>query len=138
MARPLSDNQFARLLEFRVALRKFSHWSEEQAASVGLTAAQHQLLVAIRGHRDPRGPTITDIADYLLVRHHSAIGLIRRAEALGMVRRTGDPQDQRLVRLELTELGHERVNRLAALHLSELKGLAPLLDALVAVSDDAP
>jgi len=138
MARPLSDSQFAQLLAFRVALRKFTHWSEAQAASAGLTSAQHQLLVAIRGHRDPRGPTITDVADYLLVRHHSAIGLIARAEALGLLRRVRDDEDQRLVRLALTNLGHRRVNQLAALHLSELRDLAPLLDALVAVAGEAP
>lgn len=136
MPRQLSDKQFAQLLEFRVALRKFSHWSEAQAAAVGLTSAQHQLLVAIRGHGDPRGPTITDVADYLLIRHHSAIGLIGRAEELGLVRRTRDDEDQRLVRLRLTDLGHRRVNQLAALHLSELRNLAPLLEALVAVAGD--
>jgi DNA-binding MarR family transcriptional regulator len=129
----LTEKQWRTLLSFRVGLRAFLHWSETQAASVGLTAAQHQLLVAIRGHAGKEDPTISDVAGYLFVRHHSAIGLVERAEALGLVERYRDPDDQRLVRLALTAVGHERVNALAPAHLEELKRLAPLLDALVAV-----
>lgn len=132
MARPLTDGQFATLLEFRVAWRKFTHWSEQQALAAGLTPAQHQLLVAIRGHGDRRGPTITEVSEYLLLRHHSVIGIVQRAEALGLVERRDDPDDHRLVRLRLTPLGRRRVDKLAALHLAELATLAPLLDALVA------
>ncbi len=136
MPRPLSEKQWRTLLSFRIALRGFHHWSEGQAASVGLTAAQHQLLVAVRGHPGKDDPTISDLAGYLFVRHHSAIGLLERAEALGLVQRYRDPEDQRLVRVVLTPLGHERVEALAAAHLEELKRLAPLLDALVAVSTE--
>ncbi|HYX45009.1 MAG TPA: MarR family transcriptional regulator [Acidimicrobiales bacterium] len=136
MPRPLTEKQWRTLLSFRIALRAFLHWSEGQAASVGLTAAQHQLLVAVRGHRGKDDPTISDLAGYLYVRHHSAIGLLERAEALGLVQRYRDPEDQRLVRVVLTPLGHERVEALAAAHLEELKRLAPLLDALVAVSTE--
>lgn len=134
MPRPLTEKQWRTLLSFRVALRGFLDWSEGEAARVGLTAAQHQLLVAIRGHPGKEDPTITDVAGYLFVRHHSAIGLVERAEALGLVERYRDPDDQRLVRLALTPVGHERVNALAPAHLEELKRLAPLLDALVAVA----
>jgi DNA-binding MarR family transcriptional regulator len=136
MPRPLTEKQWRTLLSFRVALRGFLHWSEAQAASVGLPAAQHQLLVAIRGHPGKEDPTLTDVAGYLFVRHHSAIGLVERAEALGLVERYRDPDDQRLVRLVLTSLGREKVDSLAAVHLEELKRLAPLLDALVAVASD--
>ena len=136
MPRPLTEKQWRTLLSFRIALRGFLHWSEAQAATVGLTAAQHQLLVAIRGHPGKDDPTITDVAGYLFVRHHSAIGLVERAEALGLVQRYRDPEDQRLVRLMLTAVGQERVDALAPAHLEELKRLAPLLDALVAVSGD--
>ena len=54
----LTDADYQRLLELRSGLRLFLHWSEQQAASADLTPAQHQLLLAIRGHPDPRGPTI--------------------------------------------------------------------------------
>lgn len=135
MSRRLTERQWRTLLSFRVALRGFLHWSEAQAATVGLSPAQHQLLVAVRGHPGGEGPTITDVANYLFVRHHSAIGLVERTAALGLVERVDDPDDQRLVRVRLTPLGHERVESLAPAHLEELRRLAPLLDALVGVGD---
>ena len=131
----LSDSQFEHLLSFRTGLRRFQRWSEQQAAAAGLTPAQHQLLVAVRGHPDRRGPTIGEVAEYLLVRHHSAVELTDRAEAAGLVERRPDPDDQRIVRLGLTRTGSERVESLTGLHLAELARLAPLLDDLVAGLD---
>lgn len=118
--RKLNDADYARLLEFRTGLRRFLRWSEDQAAAVGLTPAHHQLLLAIRGHRNPRDPTIGDIAETLLVHHHSAVELIDRAAAAGLVERQGDPDDHRVVRVALTPLGAQRLGRLSALHLQEL------------------
>ncbi len=137
MPAPLSDADFQHLLAFRTGLRRFQRWSERQAAAVGLTHAQHQLLVAIRGHPDPRGPTIGEVADYLLVRHHSAVELADRAQAAGLVERRPDADDQRVVRLALTPLGQERVAALTALHLEELRRLEPLLHSLVEGLDTA-
>ena len=132
----LSDEQFARILEFRVALRRFGRFSEEQAANLDMTAAQYQLLLAIRGHDDPRGPTIADVARALLVRHHSAVGLVDRTQDLGLLERHRDPDDQRLVRLALTPLGQDRVNALARAHLKELRELAEVLGALLEADTD--
>jgi DNA-binding MarR family transcriptional regulator len=127
----LSDEQFGRILEFRVALRRFGRFSEEQAALMDMTAQQHQLLLAIRGHGDGRGPTIADVARHLMIRHHSVVGLVDRAQDLGLVERRGDADDHRLVRLALTPLGEERVNALALAHLKELRKLAEVLGALL-------
>jgi|SRR5262245_6352248 len=128
----LTDSEYRNLLASRTGLRRFLRWSEQQAAQAGLTPAQHQLLVAVRGHPDPRGPTIGQVAGHLLVRHHSAVELVDRAQALGLVERVPDGDDQRVVRLALTPAGHHRVRALTDLHLEELRRLAPLLDALVA------
>lgn len=81
-------------------------------------------MLAIRGHADPAGPTIGEAADYLLLQHHSAVGLVDRAEASGMVRRVRDEDDHRVVRLRLTAKGARRLERLSALHLQELDRLA--------------
>ena len=59
---PFRDRDYRRLLEFRTALRQFLYWSETQAVAAGITAAQHQLLLAVRGHRGDRGPTVGDVA----------------------------------------------------------------------------
>ncbi|HZQ31050.1 MAG TPA: MarR family transcriptional regulator [Mycobacterium sp.] len=120
----LPDDVYARLLVLRSRLRRFERWSAEQAQSAGLTPVQHQLLLAIRGHGDHRGPTIGDVADYLLLRHHSAGELVQRAETAGLVRRVGDESDRRISRLQLTSDGAARLESLTARHLEELERLA--------------
>lgn len=127
---PLPDSAYARLLALRTGLRHFERWSAKQAQAAGLTPAQHQLLLAIRGHRDPDGPTIGEVADYLLLRHHSAVGLVDRAESAGLVRRARSDEDHRIVRLHLTEVGAARLEALSALHLEELDRLALDLSAV--------
>jgi DNA-binding MarR family transcriptional regulator len=119
------------LLEFRTALRRFNHWSEQQAKAVGLTHAQHQLLLAVKGHTQGQAPTIGDVADYLMLRHHSAVELVNRAQAGGLIERQRDASDGRIVRLRLTRKGEECLAQLTTLHLSELRQLGPLLEHVI-------
>jgi DNA-binding MarR family transcriptional regulator len=123
----VANADYQLLLEFRTGLRRFLHWSEEQAHSVGLSPMQHQLLLAVRGHPAPRGPTIGDVAEHLLLRHHSAVGLVDRAESAGLVHRGQDRDDHRIVRLRLTARGAEKLRRLTAAALEELARLSPRL-----------
>jgi DNA-binding MarR family transcriptional regulator len=134
------EPDFAALLRFRTALRRFNHWSEAQAATVGLTHIQHQLLLAVKGHDDVRGPTIGEVAEYLLVRQHSVVELATRVEALGFIKRHADETDGRVVRLLLTPAGEDSIRALTEVHVRELRTLAPLLEALIDVSptDGAP
>jgi DNA-binding MarR family transcriptional regulator len=119
----LSDADYEDLLALRTGLRRFLRWSEQKAEGAGLTPAQHQLLLAVRGHTNRRGPTVGEVADYLMLRHHSAVGLVDRAEAAGLLRRARDPQDHRIVRIQLTAAGQKRLEALSALHLEELERL---------------
>jgi len=128
--REIGDSEYQRLLLFRTGLRRFLHWGAEQAEAAGLTPAQHQLLLAIRGHQDPRGPTIGDAAGYLFLRHHSAVGLVDRAEAAGLLERLEDQDDRRVVRLRLTPKGAGILVQLSQTHLEELARLAPEMRAL--------
>jgi DNA-binding MarR family transcriptional regulator len=125
-----TDADYARLLELRTGLRRFLRWSEEHAKAAGLTPAQHQLMLAIRGHADERGPTVSDIAHYLLLRHHSAVGLVDRAEEAGLVAREPDAANASAVRLRLTDEGSARLEALSEQHLDELAHLAPTMHAL--------
>ena len=125
-----TDEDYRRLLELRTGLRRFLRWSERQAQAAGLTPAQHQLLLAIRGHPDPRGPTVGDVAAYLLLRHHSAVGLVDRAETAGLLVRTQDRDNLSAVRLRLTDEGSRQLEALSELHLEELAHLAPTMNAL--------
>jgi len=127
----MSASDFQNLLAFRTSLRRFVHWSQTQARAVGLTPAQHQLLVAIKGHSGPQDPTISELAEYLLLRHHSVVELVDRAANTGIVARSRDAEDGRLTRVMLTPDGEGRLRRLGPAHLDELRNLAPVLDQLV-------
>lgn len=126
-----SREDFEKLLDFRVALRRFQRWSEDQAQAAGLTHVQHQLLVAIKGHPGGRPPTIGDLAGYLLQRPHSTVELVDRAEAAGLVARTSDPGDGRVIRVVLTSEGDRVMQELTRAHLERLRDLAAVLDELV-------
>lgn len=117
----VSDADYRRLLAFRTQMRRFVRWSEEQAEAIGITPAQHQLLLAVRGADDRRGPTVGDIASWLMLRHHSAVGLVDRAADAGLVRRVQDRSDHRCVRLRLTADGARKLARLSRRHLEELE-----------------
>ncbi|HVV89572.1 MAG TPA: MarR family transcriptional regulator [Solirubrobacterales bacterium] len=126
-ARRPTAQDYEELLGFRTALRRFLRWSEERARAVGLTPAQHQLLLAIKGHPGEVAPTIGELSDYLVSRHHSVVELVNRAVDTGLVERRRDEADHRIVHLLLTPLGEERIEELSQLHREELRRLAPLL-----------
>jgi DNA-binding MarR family transcriptional regulator len=130
-AQPLTSDDFEHLLAFRTSLRRFQRWSEDQAKAAGLTHVQHQLLVAVKGHPGGLPPTVSELADYLLLRHHSTVELVDRAEAAGLVRRVADVRDARLVRVRITTKGDRILTDLTPAHLVELHSLAAVLDALV-------
>jgi DNA-binding MarR family transcriptional regulator len=127
----LTQQDYERLLEFRVTLRRFQRWSEDQAQAEGLTHVQHQLLVAIKGHRGDLPPSVGDLAGYLLLRPHSAVELVDRAEAARLVERTPDGDDGRVVRVRLTDEGDRILQKLTRAHLERLHELATVLDELV-------
>lgn len=118
---PLSEYQYTVLLTFRTALREFLHWSAEQSEAVGLSPQQHQLLLAVRAHPGDRPPSIGDLSGYLLIRHHSTVGLVNRVVAAGLVERQPDPRDQRVIRVVLTRKGQDVIEQLSEAHLRELE-----------------
>lgn len=123
----LSDDDFKRLLAFRVELRSFLHWSEQAASEAGLTPALHQLLLAVRGHSGPEAPTIGEAAEALHMRHHSAVELAQRAESAGLLNRARDQHDQRRVKLALTPTGQAILTALTSEHLPRIAQLAAAL-----------
>ncbi|MFB4296162.1 MarR family winged helix-turn-helix transcriptional regulator [Actinomadura sp. NTSP31] len=128
----LSQEDFASLLAFRTGLRRYLRWSETRVREAGLTPAQHQLLLAVKGHGPRQAPTVGELAGYLLLRHHSTVELIDRAERAGLVRRGRDPEDNRVIRVSLTAEADRVLADLTRLHLAELRSLAPILDRLSA------
>jgi DNA-binding MarR family transcriptional regulator len=120
------------LAEFRYLLRRFLVFSEEAAAVAGLTAQQHQALLAIKGFAGRDAITTGELAERLHIRHHSAVGLIDRLASKRLVTRRIGSEDRRRVRVELTAAAETLLAGLSAAHRDEIRGLAPVLRALLA------
>ena len=91
----------------------------------------------VKGHHESRPPTVGDLAGYLMLRPHSTVELVDRAEAAGLVERTPDADDGRVVRVRLTGAGDRVLNKLTRAHLERLHELATVLDELVTKHDEA-
>lgn len=117
----LTDNEYRALAQFRHALRVFLRFSEHAARAEGLPPSQHQLLLAIRGSRSAGAPSISDVAELLQRKNHSVVGLADRADEAGLIRSEIDPNDARRRLLHLTATGEAVLERLSALHRSELR-----------------
>lgn len=127
----LTDEDYAALADFRHALRQFAAFSEQRASEFGLTPQQHQALLAIRG-ATTRAVTVGYIADQLILKPHSATGLVGRLEALALVARSPSSQDRRQSLLELTAKAESLLSRLSSAHRDEIKRIRPTLNELLA------
>lgn len=126
----LGDDEYRALASFRTELRRFLAFSEGAARDAGLTPQQHQMLLVVRGHPGPGPASVSDVADALLLRRHSATELVRRAADAGLVVRTADADDARRTLVVLTEAGEEVLAGLSDLHRRELQRLRTLLAGL--------
>ncbi|HEX5146876.1 MAG TPA: MarR family winged helix-turn-helix transcriptional regulator [Conexibacter sp.] len=132
---PLGDADYARLLEFRIELRRFLRHSEAAAHYADLTPALHQLLLAVRGAAPALDRTIGELAAALDVRHHTAVELAQRAEQLRLVIRYRDEHDHRQVHVRLTAAGRHRLDRVTRSHLPAIRELADRLVQVAAAGD---
>lgn len=133
MAKPekLNKMQYEALAAFRYALRRFIHFSEQAAQTVGLTPQQHQTLLAIKGFPARDQVTVGELAERLQLRHHSVVGLIDRMVAEKLVERISSEKDRRQVLIQLTSRGEKALAKLSAIHRQQLKRIAPELSELL-------
>jgi DNA-binding MarR family transcriptional regulator len=117
----LTDADYRVLARFRHFLRAFGAFSEQAARDAGVAPAQYHLLVMIRGWSGVGAPSITDLAEALVLRHHSVVELVQRARAAGLVTTAADPADGRRQLVHLTAAGEEKLAELARLHRDELR-----------------
>ena len=127
----LTDEDYRALADFRLALRLFLAFSKQAAAQAGLTAAQHQALLAIKGMPRREQISVGDLAQWLGVRHHSCVGLVERLVVLGLVVKRSDPADRRRVFLGLTARAERKLADLSAVHRDELRRRADALGLLL-------
>ena len=128
----LDIKDYRALAGIRRGMRQFLEFSAQAAQDAGLTPAQHQALLAIKGMTGP--VTVVTLAAWLGIRHHSAVGLVDRLAKAKLVTRIPDPQDRRRMRLKLALRADAKLAALSQVHRAELRrfsaALAPLLDAL--------
>jgi DNA-binding MarR family transcriptional regulator len=127
----VTQSEYEALANFRYALRQFMRFSEDAALSIGLTPQQHQALLAIKGFPERDKITVGELAERLQIRHHSAVGLLDRLEAQGLVMREPDTNNRRQVCVSLTARGSELLEQLTFAHRAELQRLGPKLNLLL-------
>ena len=128
--RLLDDGDYAALAEFRAVLRKFLAFSEQRANEVGLSAQQHQALLAIRGAEDAKA-TVGYIAERLILKPHSASELVHRLEKLSLIERKAATNDRRKSFIVLTEHANALLAQLSLTHREEIERMKPLLSDLL-------
>jgi DNA-binding MarR family transcriptional regulator len=128
----LKTGDYARLAEFRQALREFLHFSEDAAGALGLTAQHYQAMLILRACPDDASVTINDLARHLLIKHNSAVGLVDRLVEEKLVVRATSTADRRKVELRLSPRGRQVLAKLAAIHRDELERIGPILERLIA------
>ncbi len=106
--------------KFRYGLRQFLRFSEQAARRQGLTPQQHQLLLGIAGFTGRGEASISELSEFLQERHNATVGLVQRAERLGLVKKQGDARDRRKVIVNLTPRGRLLLLRLTFEHGNEL------------------
>ena len=131
---PAESVDYETLARFRYGLRRFLAFSEAEANRSGLTAQQYQALMAIRGFSIRNPVSIGDLADYMLVRHHTAVELVDRMVKLKVISRVTDPSDRRRVLLQLTGDGERRLRHLYRVHVRELRAMGPTLTKMAKLS----
>ncbi len=129
--RALNAADYGRLAEFRYVLRHFLIFSENAALAAGLSAQQHQALLAIKAAHTKTPVTAGLLAEQLGIRHHSAVGLIDRLEEKALIRRQRNVEDRRQVLIRLAPKADRLLARLSVAHQRELKRVAPVLRGLL-------
>jgi DNA-binding MarR family transcriptional regulator len=119
------------IAQFRYEVRSFWHSPRSRRKRSGLSTQPYQALMAIRGFSIRAPVSIGDRAKYMLIRHHSAVGLVDRMVKLKIVSRSTDPSDGRRVLLGLTREGGRRLRRLYQIHVHELRTMGPTLTKML-------
>ena len=123
----LTTRGYAQLASFRHALRGFLRFSEAAAEQEGLTSQHYQAMLILRGWPEGQPISINELAQQLLIKHNSAVGLVDRLVDKDLVVREHSTVDRRKVELRLSTRGRRVLARLAAMHRGELRRIGPIM-----------
>jgi len=137
MSSPLPERDYQSLALFRYGLRKFLRFSKGTLATKAkLTPEQYEALLALKAFSGRSGLLVGELSERLQVKHHTAVSLTEKLARRKLVTRKRSLTDRRKVHVQLTAAGTRLLARLAAVHRSRLRSLAPeLLAALRAIAE---
>jgi DNA-binding MarR family transcriptional regulator len=130
----LTHEDYKILGEFRRGIREFLAFSEEAALAHGLTAQQHQALLAIRAHSGEEPMSMGELAECLMIKSHSAVGLISRLEDRDLVIRRESQDDRRKALLELRPRGAEILEAISVRNVRKIGRSPEFLHKLIRAS----
>lgn len=125
--RRVRESDYLALAEFRYQVRRFVRFSEANAHKAGVPPQQHRLLLAIKGMPPGLMANVGNLAEKLQIQHHSAVELIDRTVAGGLVIRRQHPADRRIVTVHITRRGEQLLQKLSLQNCEELRSAAPML-----------
>ena len=114
---------------FRHQLRQFERSGEDVARKYGITFPQYLVLLHAKGMPGRAWALIGELAQKMLLEHHSVVGLVSRCEAAGLVKRKRSAEDGRQVEVHLTAKGDRTVNAIAGAQSNEMRALHTFLSA---------
>ena len=127
--RTLTKREIEARSAFRHQLRRFERFGEDAARSQGVTFPQYLLLLHVKGTPGREWAFVGELAQKMLLEHHSVVGLVSRCEAAGLVKRKRSAEDARQVEVHLTAKGDRALNAIAVAQSGELKALAAYIRA---------
>src|SRR5947208_309068 len=121
MRKELTTGEYQALAELRYRIRRFLREGDTVASEAGLEPQQYLLLLMIRGIPDGQEATVSNLAERLVLKHHSVVELIDRMEAHGYVRRSRSREDRRSVLVSLLPRGEKLLEQVAQHRVGELR-----------------
>lgn len=138
MKKTLTLEDYRSLAEFRHQIRRYLQFSDAAVRGSDLEPRQYELLLALKGLPPDARSRIGELAEQLQIQHHSAVELVDRMEASGLVRRQRGTKDRREVLVVLTPPGEKVLRQFVPHHRAELSSRGPaLIDALRRVLQDS-
>lgn len=131
MRNEVTTAEYRALAELRYRIRQFLQEGDSASRASHLEPQQYLMLLAIRGLPAGVEASIQTLAQRLALKHHSAVELIDRLQAHGLVRRSRGQDDHRQVLVSLLPRGEKVLQKVARQRIGELRESgAALVDAL--------
>jgi DNA-binding MarR family transcriptional regulator len=127
MTKVITTPEYQALAELRRRIRRFVHEGDAVACAAGLEPQQYLLLLMIRGIPEGQEATVSNLADRLVLKHHSVVELIDRLETHGYVRRNRSREDRRSVLVSLLPRGEKILEDVAQHRIGELRATGAAL-----------